>query len=55
MIMYENLTVYTIIDVMESLAYKVLHYEHPTWHSIPEEDIVELLKGEGIDAYVAED
>lgn len=42
------------LDALESFAYRILHYEHPTWHSIPEEDVIELLRGEGIIAYVEE-
>lgn len=54
MIVYEDLQV-DAFEVLETLAYRVLHYEHPTWHSIPEEDVAQLLRGEGIKAYVEED
>ena len=55
MIKYEDINLYDVIDVMETLAYQVLHYQHPTWHSIPEEEVVQLLKEEGITAYIEED
>ena len=55
MIKYENISVYDMIDVMEALAYRVLHYQYPTWHSIPEEEVVQLLREEGIAAYIEED
>ena len=35
-----------LIEVVEALAYKILHYEHPTWYEIPEEKVVNLLKDE---------
>lgn len=35
-------------EVLEILAYRILHYEHPTWHSIPEEEVVNLLRAEGL-------
>ena len=38
MIRYENINIYDVIDVMEALAYRILHYQYPTWHSIPEAD-----------------
>lgn len=37
-----------LIEVIESLAYKILHYEYPTWYEIPEEEIVNFLKDEGL-------
>ena len=40
MIRYEDISIYDVIDAMEALAYKVLHYQYPTWHSIPEEEVV---------------
>lgn len=43
------------LDVMESFAYRILRYQHPTWHSVLEEDVVELLREEGIHAYIEED
>ena len=52
MIYYENLDIGAIIDAMESLAYRVLRTQHPTWLSIPEEDVVTLLKEEGIECWV---
>lgn len=35
-------------DVLEMLAYKVLQYENPGWYEIPEDEIVALLKEEGL-------
>lgn len=35
-------------EVLESLAYKVLQYQNPGWYEIPEDEIVALLKGEGL-------
>lgn len=52
MIYYENLDIEKYIDASESLAYRVLRAQHPTWHSIPEEDVAALLKEEGIDCWV---
>lgn len=52
MIYYENLDIGKIIDAMESFAYRVLRTQHPTWHSIPEEDVADLLREEGIDCWV---
>lgn len=37
-----------LIEVIEALAYKILHYENPTWYEIPEEEVVNLLKNEGL-------
>ena len=37
-----------LIEVIEALAYKILHYEHPTWYEIPEEEVINLLKNEGL-------
>ena len=54
MIKYIELVDADVIDALESLAYRVLHYMHPTWHSIPEEEIVQLLREEGIAAYIEE-
>lgn len=42
------------LEVLESFAYRILQYQHPTWHSIPEELVVELLGEEGIVAYIEE-
>ena len=35
-------------DALESLAYKVLQYQNPGWYEIPEDEIVALLKDEGL-------
>jgi hypothetical protein len=35
-------------DALESLAYKVLQYQNPGWYEIPEDEIVALLKEEGL-------
>lgn len=37
-----------LIEVVEALAYKILYYEHPMWHEIPEEEVINLLKSEGL-------
>lgn len=37
-----------LIEVIETLAHKILHYEHPTWYEISEEEVVNLLKDEGL-------
>ena len=55
LIKYEDINIYDVIDVMEALAYRTLHYRYPTWHSIPEEEIVQLLREEGISAYIEKD
>lgn len=52
MIKYAETVDADLIDAVESLAYRVLRYQHPTWHSIPEEDIVDLLREEGIQAFL---
>lgn len=51
MIVYEDLQV-DVFEVLETLAYRLLRYENPTWYSIPEEKVAQLLRSEGIDAYV---
>lgn len=28
---------------LESLAYALAHYEHPTWYSVPEDEVVRLI------------
>ena len=33
-------------DALESLAYRLLQHEHPTWYEIPDEEIVKLLNEE---------
>lgn len=35
-------------DALESLAYQVLQYQNPGWYEIPEDEIVALLKNEGL-------
>lgn len=52
MIMYENLKLIDVIDVVEALAYRVAHHEHPGWYEIPEEEVARILREEGIDAHV---
>ena len=37
-----------LIEVMEAVGIKMLHYEHATWYEIPEEEVVNLLKDEGL-------
>lgn len=37
-----------LINVIEALAYKVLHYEHPGRNEITEEEVFNLLKDEGL-------
>lgn len=37
-----------LIETLEALAYRVLHYEHPTWYEIPEEEVYKLIKSEGL-------
>lgn len=48
MIDYRDCKKEEIIEVIESLAYKVLVYQHPGWLNIPEEMIFSLLKEEGL-------
>lgn len=48
MIGYDECTINEMIEVLESLAYKVLMYQHPGWIDIPEEMIYSLLKEEGL-------
>lgn len=48
MIEYDYCSKGKIIEALEALAYRVLHYEHPTWYEIPEEEVYELLKSEGL-------
>ena len=38
----------SLVETLEALAYRILHYEHPTWYEIPEEEVYELLKSEGL-------
>lgn len=35
-------------DALESLTYQVLQYQNPGWYEIPEDEIVALLKNEGL-------
>lgn len=35
-------------DALESLAYQVLQYQNPGQYEIPEDEIVALLKNEGL-------
>lgn len=35
-------------DALESLVYQVLQYQNPGWYEIPEDEIVALLKNEGL-------
>lgn len=35
-------------DALKSLAYQVLQYQNPGWYEIPEDEIVALLKNEGL-------
>ena len=35
-------------DVLEALAYKVLQYQNPGWYEIPEDEILSILKEEGL-------
>lgn len=37
-----------LTEVIEALAYKVLHYEHPRRNEITEEEVFNLLKDEGL-------
>lgn len=37
-----------LIEVLEALAYRILHYEHPNWYEIPESEVYNLLKAEGL-------
>ena len=37
-----------LTEVIEALAYKVFHYEHPMRNEITEEEIFNLLKDEGL-------
>lgn len=39
---------YELEDALESLAYQVLQYQNPGWYEIPEDEIVALLKNEGL-------
>lgn len=55
MIRYEDMSMSDVIEAMEALAYRILHYQYPTWHSIPEEEVVQLLREEGIVAYIEKD
>lgn len=54
MIYYENIETEKIIDAAESLAYRIARMEHPNWYMIPEEEIVSILKEEGIDCHIEE-
>lgn len=37
-----------LTEVIEALAYKVLHYKHPRRNEITEEEVFNLLKDEGL-------
>lgn len=37
-----------LINVIEALAYNVLHYEHPMSGEITEEEVFNFLKNEGL-------
>lgn len=56
MIIYDDDVVCSELkDALESLAYQVLQYEHPTWYSIPEEEVAGVLREEGIKVSIVED
>lgn len=46
MINYSECTKDQLIEAVEALAYQVIQHEHPTWFSIPEVEVVQLLKCE---------
>lgn len=52
MIYYENLDIGKCLDALESFAYRILRTQHSIWYSIPEEEVVQLIKEEGIDCWV---
>lgn len=37
-----------MMDALESLAHRLVQHEHPTWYSIPDEEVVDVLRGEGV-------
>lgn len=49
MIYYEDQHVVNVLEAVENLAYRIARLEHPTWVSIPEEEIVAILRAEGVD------
>lgn len=55
MLIYGHVDETTLTEVIESLAYKVLRYQHPTWYSIPDEEVAQLLREEGIPVYIEGD
>lgn len=48
MIDYRACEIGDFVEVVESLAYKLLQYQHPGWYEIPEEEVVSLLRQEGL-------
>lgn len=44
-----------LIDVLESLAYRLVQHENPNWYSVPEEEVYRLLKSEGLPVLLRED
>lgn len=48
MLEYSRCNKEQLIEVVEALAYQVLHYEYPTWYETPEEEVYGLLKSEGL-------
>lgn len=54
MIIYDDVVCSELTDVLESLAYQVLQYEHPTWYYIPEEEVARVLREEGLKVSIVE-
>lgn len=54
MIDYKDCEKDKLIEAVESLAYKVLQYQHPGWYDIPETEILSLLKQEDLSVRIGE-
>lgn len=54
MIDYKDCEKDKLIEVVESLAYKVLQYQHPEWYDVSEEEILSLLKQEDLPIRIGE-
>jgi hypothetical protein len=44
-----------LTEVLEVMAYRLLHYQHPSWYSVPEEEIYYLLREEGLFVQLVDD
>ena len=52
MLNFDNCTRAQLEEVLETLAYHIAHYEHPSWFYVDEQTIFETLKNEGLDVKI---